>query len=1019
MTTPLPAAIGRYPIAGLIGRGGMGVVYRALDNHIGRPVAIKVLNAVGEDMRARFMQEIRLLGTLNHPNIVTIHDCGTHEEQPFIVMEYVDGVTLADYISCRPPDPLPRKLQIVRTLCSAIEFAHIRGIVHRDIKPANVMIARDGVLKVLDFGVARFGDASTMTAVVGTPSYMAPEQIAGRGVDKRTDVYAVGLVLYEVISSVQAFPSGEGRTFLQVLHAVLTERPAPLSQIVPGVDPTLERIVTKAIDKDPTARYQTLSLLAADLAAAEDRHARMLADRSAAVAALGSDAAAVAALDETRAVAVEPAIVTPITPQPIVPSAPPVTPQPRMTPLRPVVEQPATAQPAPAAGSTPQPLPMSPPQPVVEQPVAPQPVAAGIAPPPSNTTMQPATPQPAAAGIAPPPSVTTVQPVLPQTAAGARVISRGRAYAIGAAAAAIAAIATAGLLRLMPNAPAESSARHDRVVAGPPPSDARSLDATVKTPAVADAMTRGGDAASLRGGTGDAAARGGADAVRGRAGTQSDRSDGRTDTSRRDKRSAYDQAVSYLSSGSTLANATKAATLLQQACDASDMRGCSDLGELLESGTRIPKDEARAVGLYKRACDGGAASGCSRLGAMTSDGRGTPKDLSAGVALYTRACDGGSFEGCTNLGIAYSRAIGVPRDEAKAAALFSRACDNGYGAGCTNQGRAYLFGRGVVKDLVLARGAFVKGCDRRDQAACLDLAMMTIRGDGGEKHVARGLELLEKSCDAALLPACYQLGLVYVRGEDAPRDARRAFDLFQRSCDGGVVPACTGLGRLYRDGRGVARDERRSVVLFQRACDANGPPACYDLGVAYANGRGVPKDDAQALGLFQRACTGPWGDGCLALGLRYARGQGVPRNEAEAAKWFQKGCDARLTAACDRLNELKQSGGVRSTQPGDSGDAGNDTPIRVGGDVRPPTKIKDVKPAFPADAQRDRIQGVVVLEVVIGRDGKVTRTKVLRSVPALDAAAEAAVRQWEYTPTIVRGGAVPVLMTVTVQFTLQ
>src|SRR5262249_15020815 len=128
----LPPTVGRYEVADLIGRGGMGVVYRARDPHIGRIVAIKVLKAAHDTMRARFMREIHLLGTLNHPNIVGIYDCGMHGEQPFIVMEYVEGVTLADYVSRPQQDPLPRKLQLVRALCSALDYAHNRGIVHRD-----------------------------------------------------------------------------------------------------------------------------------------------------------------------------------------------------------------------------------------------------------------------------------------------------------------------------------------------------------------------------------------------------------------------------------------------------------------------------------------------------------------------------------------------------------------------------------------------------------------------------------------------------------------------------------------------------------------------------------------------------------------------------------------------------------------------------------------------------------------------------------------------------------------------
>src|SRR5262245_41427116 len=249
---PLPTHVGRYEVIDLIGRGGMGVVYRARDPHIGRAVAIKVLKASGERMRARFLQEIRLLGTLNHANIVAIYDCGFLGEQPYIVMEYVQGVTLADFVAPNTSAWALKKLQLVRELCSALEYAHNRGIVHRDIKPANLMLDHEGGLKVLDFGVARFGEVhATMTgALVGTPSYMAPEQVSGKNVDKRTDIFAVGLILYELLTSVQAFPQ-EGKSVWEIMQAVLAEQPVAVSSIVEDVDPALERIVNKAIQKDP------------------------------------------------------------------------------------------------------------------------------------------------------------------------------------------------------------------------------------------------------------------------------------------------------------------------------------------------------------------------------------------------------------------------------------------------------------------------------------------------------------------------------------------------------------------------------------------------------------------------------------------------------------------------------------------------------------------------------------------------------------------------------------------------
>src|SRR5438552_3211051 len=208
-TTSFPSAIGRYAVLGRVSRGGMGVVYRATDPHIGRTVAIKLLHVADDALRARFLKEVQFLGTLNHPNIVTIYDCGEHGDQPFIVMEYVDGVTLDDYVRGQITPDVSTKLRLVRELCSALEYAHQRAIIHRDVKPANLMVNHDGVLKVLDFGVARIGEAQATQAgtVVGTVNYMSPEQIEGRTVDKRSDIFSVGLVIYEVFALRQAFPN--------------------------------------------------------------------------------------------------------------------------------------------------------------------------------------------------------------------------------------------------------------------------------------------------------------------------------------------------------------------------------------------------------------------------------------------------------------------------------------------------------------------------------------------------------------------------------------------------------------------------------------------------------------------------------------------------------------------------------------------------------------------------------------------------------------------------------------------
>src|SRR5262245_52232366 len=265
-----PRTIGRYEVVDRIGRGGMGVVFKAKDPRIGRQVAIKLLSVHDESLRDRFVQEAQSVGNLAHRNIVTIFDFGEHEGQSYIVMEYVEGVTLAEQIHEVVPIPLWRKLEIVEELASGLDYAHNKGIVHRDVKPANVMTDRDGLVKILDFGIARVGNISMTQAgmILGTPNYMSPEQFESGRVDRRSDIFSVGVLLYELLTYRKAFT---GDAVWDVMKAVMSKTPPPLSEFIPGLDPAIEAAVARAIEKDPARRYQTLGEMNADLTKARAR----------------------------------------------------------------------------------------------------------------------------------------------------------------------------------------------------------------------------------------------------------------------------------------------------------------------------------------------------------------------------------------------------------------------------------------------------------------------------------------------------------------------------------------------------------------------------------------------------------------------------------------------------------------------------------------------------------------------------------------------------------------------------
>jgi len=255
--------IGRYKIVRELGRGAMGVVYHAIDPNIGRPVAIKTIQLGGarkpeeqERLRERLFREARSAGMLSHPGIVTIYDVEQQGEVAYIAMEYVDGPTLDQLLSDQPPLAPDKLFSILAQTAAALDYAHSKGIVHRDIKPANIMIGRDGMTKITDFGIAKFtsSDQLTMTgSIVGTPHYMSPEQVQGHTVDGRSDQFSLAVIAYEALTGEKPY-TGEHLT--TVVYKIVTEEPMALNRLNPSLSGPIESAVAKALAKKPDARYR-------------------------------------------------------------------------------------------------------------------------------------------------------------------------------------------------------------------------------------------------------------------------------------------------------------------------------------------------------------------------------------------------------------------------------------------------------------------------------------------------------------------------------------------------------------------------------------------------------------------------------------------------------------------------------------------------------------------------------------------------------------------------------------------
>src|SRR5436190_6691438 len=277
MSLPPGTRLGSCEIVSLIGAGGMGEVYRARDSRLGRDVAIKVLPpsfVADADRLARFEQEARAAGALNHPNLVTVHELGRHDGQVFIVSELLDGESLRERLSSGPLS-VSRVTEYATQIANGLGAAHEKGIVHRDLKPENIFITSDGRVKILDFGLAKLTTAPDgMTnvppanvktdpgTVMGTVGYMSPDPVRGQTVDHRSDMFSFGAVLYEMLSGRRAF---KGDSAADTMSAVLREDPPEISQSGRVVPPALERIIHHCLEKSPAQRFQSARDLAFDL----------------------------------------------------------------------------------------------------------------------------------------------------------------------------------------------------------------------------------------------------------------------------------------------------------------------------------------------------------------------------------------------------------------------------------------------------------------------------------------------------------------------------------------------------------------------------------------------------------------------------------------------------------------------------------------------------------------------------------------------------------------------------------
>ncbi len=339
-SNPMPPQIGRYEILEELGKGAMGVVYKAQDPTIGRRVALKTMRLDTHGMEAgellaRFKNEARAAGILNHSNIVTIYDAGEHEGLFYIAMEYIEGTTLQKTLNEEGSVPLELVYDLSRQICAGLDYAHSHKIIHRDVKPANIMIEPDGRVKIMDFGIAKGVGAGLTSAgqVLGTPNYMSPEQVKGRPLDGRSDLWSFGVILYEMVTGEKPF---SGQNVTTIIYKIVNEEPIPPRELDSSIHPGLSAVIQRALAKNPDKRYQK----GADLVHHLINHKAIgMETGPLAAQASGKQAASMPGAESAAAAAA---------PARVAPPAPSAAPQPAAMPAKPVVVPPPPA-PAPSA----------------------------------------------------------------------------------------------------------------------------------------------------------------------------------------------------------------------------------------------------------------------------------------------------------------------------------------------------------------------------------------------------------------------------------------------------------------------------------------------------------------------------------------------------------------------------------------------------------------------------------------------------------------------------------------------
>jgi serine/threonine protein kinase/TPR repeat protein len=761
MPLPKPGDIllGKYEVLRSLGEGGMGVVFSAHHRELDERVAIKFLHphlAARADVASRFLQEARAGRRIKSQHVARVFDVARVDDAPFMVMDLLEGETLAAYLDRRGPLPTSEAVDLLLQACEAVNEAHILGIVHRDIKPGNLFLtlAPNGApfLRVLDFGISKFENVNVTASanMLGTPLYMSPEQAKDApNVDARADIWSLGVVLYEMLSGTRPFAGSSGSA---ILIAVLQNAHAKLSTLLPDVPPFLEQAVDRALAKEPTDRFESIEELAAaivqfgtaaggaSLTQIQQYVARSLpapAESHALVPSSGgpstapgreTDASGTESVDtDARLLAARGPASQALTPVPAVPKS---VARPRLTP---------------ALGAT-----------VAAVAVVGALVARFVVPTAASTT-----------------AATSAQSAL----------------------AAPSTEATPSASSSAPPAPSDSSPPAAVVASSASPAPfARS------TPAATNACTNGATPSCEAACKADAA---GACHALARALEHGDGAP--ADPARAAKLyeaecdaggmpGCNNLAALYSTGAGVPHDDQRAVALYKQACDHDNALSCANLGSMHYDGTGIPQNYDLGVRLFGRACDKGEPSGCFSLSGAYADGHGVPKDVDQAFTYAQKACVGGMSRGCVRVAKARIVGSGVEKDAKAGLAQLDAMCKGHDAGACRELASIYAKGYGDVPADPVRVSQYLQSANARGDKESGQADRLLATRDRTGTTPAQANEQWQTQCDNGQMFACAMRGEALMNGRGGPADPVKGAELLAKACQGGVKSACGGVG---------------------------------------------------------------------------------------------------------------------------------------------------------------------------------------------------------------------------------